>query len=597
MLPSNESSPQSSNESGGNAHMTRKSSDPGHGCSDPYTDSSGLMYKHSSPTEIIVTEAAPVFMGQNHMHGSSDYFSELPELVHSKPPLGFHHHSDAGGETGEESSMSWLYDFYPGIFSFDKSQKVWRHVMPSLESINLFNPKEKLESFSGHPPTPPHLHSELNSQSEGFIVTTSQLPPSFKPVGEVKGHTHVVEFTGESPTTTIFMSQEKYEVTLGAPTSSAQRTNDDTLTYLNKGQFYTLYFKGNSSLQLPSLVKTVLALTFFEEPDKRVEHSRWQYWYNMQPNPNQKAFDIDRKSCKNIEMKPDSAASFTWHPKVGAKIVLRVNCLSTEFSSQKGVKGYTLHFVSDTYDDMAIESAEPVHRAFCRVKIFRDKGAERKNKDETKYVERKLQKMAKQVKPGVSLETELGASLFHAPSRETVFTSTSTLGPKSFLFIPQQHPDMNSGMVRDETAATDFLASIRDRESKRTFGNTLRQTKDEFGALEMDKEGEECEGAPPKKAPRIRNRKMMTIYVRKEDENVYKALMLDCASVYDLKLEVGKKFDAPADMIQNVYKRTKKGLVVQMDDSMVEQFQSEDDFIIDLSFDNQKGSFDLYLHY
>ncbi len=32
---------------------------------------------------------------------------------------------------------------------------------------------------------------------------------------------------------------------------------------------------------------------------------------------------------------------------------------------------------------------------------------------------------------------------------------------------------------------------------------------------------------------------VMTIYVRKEDENVYKALMLDCASVYDLKLEVG----------------------------------------------------------
>ncbi len=63
------------------------------------------------------------------------------------------------------------------------------------------------------------------------------------------------------------------------------------------GQFYTLYFKGNSSLQLPSLVKTVLALTFFEEPDKRVEHSRWQYWYNMQPNPNQKAFDIGVCVC------------------------------------------------------------------------------------------------------------------------------------------------------------------------------------------------------------------------------------------------------------------------------------------------------------
>lgn len=32
--------------------------------------------------------------------------------------------------------------------------------------------------------------------------------------------------------------------------------------------------------------------------------------------------------------------------------------------------------MSDTYDDMAIESAEPVHRAFCRVKIVRDKVSE-----------------------------------------------------------------------------------------------------------------------------------------------------------------------------------------------------------------------------
>ena len=60
---------------------------------------------------------------------------------------------------------------------------------------------------------------------------------------------------------------------------------------------------------------------------------------------------------------------------------------------------------------------------------------------------------------------------------------------------------------------------------------------------------------------------------------------------------MGKKFDAPADMITNVYKKTKKGLVVQLDDSMVEQFQNEDDFVIELTFDNQKGSFDLYLHY
>ena len=37
------------------------------------------------------------------------------------------------------------------------------------------------------------------------------------------------------------------------------------------------------------------------------------------------------------------------------------------------MKGYPLHVVVDTYEDLENESAEPVHRAYCRVKIFRDK--------------------------------------------------------------------------------------------------------------------------------------------------------------------------------------------------------------------------------
>ena len=53
--------------------------------------------------------------------------------------------------------------------------------------------------------------------------------------------------------------------------------------------------------------------------------------------------------------------------------MLRINCLSTEFSSQKGVKGIPLYLLVDTYEDIESESADPVHRAFCRIKIFRDK--------------------------------------------------------------------------------------------------------------------------------------------------------------------------------------------------------------------------------
>ena len=115
-------------------------------------------------------------------------------------------------------------------------------------------------------------------------------------------------------------------------------------------------------MSVPDQVKTIVSLTFFDEPDKRVEFNHWQYWYNLQPNPNQRAFDIgkvvsdflvclylsicgvhvtrrvhpvcslviylshfaDRKSCENLQGKPDdiayNATSFTWCPEQVVKV-------------------------------------------------------------------------------------------------------------------------------------------------------------------------------------------------------------------------------------------------------------------------------------
>ena len=38
-------------------------------------------------------------------------------------------------------------------------------------------------------------------------------------------------------------------------------------------------------------------------------------------------------------------------------------------------------------------------------------------------------------------------------------------------------------------------------------------------------------------------------------------------------------------------------LIVNLVDEMVEQFKDEDDFIISVDFDNQKGNVDLCVHY
>ena len=45
-------------------------------------------------------------------------------------------------------------------------------------------------------------------------------------------------------------------------------------------------------MSLPSQAKSVIHLSFLDESDRNIEHSHWQYWYDLQANPNQKAFDI-----------------------------------------------------------------------------------------------------------------------------------------------------------------------------------------------------------------------------------------------------------------------------------------------------------------
>ena len=67
---------------------------------------------------------------------------------------------------------------------------------------------------------------------------------------------------------------------------------------LHSGQFYSVVCTANLNMSMPERVKTVIYLTFFDEPDKRMESNHWQYWYNLQANPNQKAFDIGNCQCK-----------------------------------------------------------------------------------------------------------------------------------------------------------------------------------------------------------------------------------------------------------------------------------------------------------
>ena len=52
------------------------------------------------------------------------------------------------------------------------------------------------------------------------------------------------------------------------------------------------------------------------------------------------------------------------------QVSLAVQCLSTDFSTQKGVKGLPLHIQIDTYEDPRDTTAPVYHRGYCQIKVI-----------------------------------------------------------------------------------------------------------------------------------------------------------------------------------------------------------------------------------
>ncbi|OXB63061.1 hypothetical protein ASZ78_016783, partial [Callipepla squamata] len=120
-------------------------------------------------------------------------------------------------------------------------------------------------------------------------------------------------------------------------------------------------------------------------------------------------------------------------------VFISVNCLSTDFSSQKGVKGLPLNLQIDTYS-YNNRSNKPVHRAYCQIKVFCDKGAERKIRDE----ERKQSKRkGKCTDPSSQLNAFSDVKVPMLPSHKrtdiTIFKPFMDLDTQPVLFIPDVH--------------------------------------------------------------------------------------------------------------------------------------------------------------
>ncbi|XP_037533248.1 grainyhead-like protein 2 homolog [Nematolebias whitei] len=336
-----------------------------------------------------------------------------------------------------------------------------------------------------------------------------------------------------------------FKYSLEASMSLRLRQADGPMAYLNRGQFYALTLTeagfssslcqrrdgewlngatlsqghdgnsssraaGGSDLQQNSVVQSVIMVVFGEDKSRDEQLKNWKYWHSRQHTAKQRVLDIaDYKesfsTIGNVEEIAYNAVSFTWDVSEGAKVFISVNCLSTDFSLQKGVKGMPLIIQIDTYSYNSCRS-RPIHRAFSQIKVFCDKGAERKLRDEEKKQLRRRNK-----------------------------------GKNSFLIRGKYI----QGVPMKSLSQEDFCP-------------------------------------PPPKKSKVEQERKVLLYVRKECDEVFDALMLRAPTLKALMEAISEKYMVPVETISKVYQKSKKGVLVNMDDNMVQHYSNEDTFILSL---------------
>lgn len=218
------------------------------------------------------------------------------------------------------------------------------------------------------------------------------------------------------------------------------------VTYLNKGQAYSISVVDTSPPPpgaQPRKYRTYIRVSFEDEQQRFKPSTCWQLWKEGRGsseahqrggkllaveyvNPNQGA--DGNQSQRQIELEKASFDGFcvTWtanpaSASADCAISVRFNFLSTDFSHSKGVKGIPVRFCAkteilspgDTTPDLPTSEV-----SYCKIKLFRDHGAERKLSNDIAHVKKTMEKLKQQM-----AQLEMGGGNFGKRKRSNVNVS------------------------------------------------------------------------------------------------------------------------------------------------------------------------------
>ncbi|KAK2513798.1 hypothetical protein Q9233_015325 [Columba guinea] len=191
-----------------------------------------------------------------------------------------------------------------------------------------------------------------------------------------------------------------FQYVLCAATSPAIKLHDETLTYLNQGQSYEIRMLDNRKIgELPEingkLVKSIFRVVFHDRRLQYTEHQQLEGWrWNR---PGDRILDIDIPMSVGIidpRANPTqlNTVEFLWDPSKRTSVFIQVHCISTEFTMRKhgGEKGVPFRVQIDTFKENENgEYTEHLHSASCQIKVFKPKGADRKQKTDREKMEKR----------------------------------------------------------------------------------------------------------------------------------------------------------------------------------------------------------------
>ncbi|KAK6491680.1 upstream-binding protein 1 isoform X3 [Huso huso] len=434
-----------------------------------------------------------------------------------------------------------------------------------------------------------------------------------------------------------------FQYVLCASTSPAIKLHDETLTYLNQGQSYEIRMLDNRKMgELPEVnsktVKSIVRVVFHDRRLQYVEHQQLEGWrWNR---PGDRLLDVDIPMSVGIidpRTNPNqlNAAEFLWDVTKRASVFVQVHCISTEFTPRKhgGEKGVPFRIQIDTFNQNENgEYTDHLHSASCQIKVFKPKGADRKQKTDREKMEKRTQQEKEKYQP--SYDTTFlaecspwpdNAYVNTTPTSAPIFTSTAhstSTVPDSNSTSPNLQGDVIVNVAMEQLSPTASIQEAQQWLHKNRFSTYARILSNFSGSdlLKLTRE-DVVQICGPANGIRLFNSlklrsvgPRLTIYVcqettqpetlsqlenQQETENgehsnsaiyVYHALYLEEMTATELTRKIASVFNISLNQINQVYRQGPTGMHILVSDQMVYNFQDESCFLIStVKAENSEG--------